>query len=183
MLTAVKRVALAATPSAQVCGLVLASWLTTALIAGCASGVGPAVTPASTTALAPTRSPERHTLTGTLSAHANWGCIPAFVNTVGLGRQGDVRPGAQVLIRDDSDRVIATTKLDIDPTIVQPVSTSIADINAAVNALDGPCRYVFKVDVPDSPFYSVSIAGLDGPVYSRSDLDGDQWHVGVETRG
>jgi hypothetical protein len=85
-------------------------------------------------------------------------------------------------VRDDSERLIATSELEVDPTIAQPQRTGLT-VSETVRAISGICRYVFTANVPDSPFYSVEVAGRKGPVYNRTDLERDGWNVTLDLGG
>jgi hypothetical protein len=129
-----------------------------------------------------------HTLSGTVDLFSEnppqiepnpFGGSPTFfpgqsnftVSTDGTSCSGntgyeDLRAGGQVLIKDASGSVIATTSLSAGKPNPQ--------------APDVLCVFSFHVSVPDSAFYQVIVGQRNALSYSRDELNKAKWTVGEQ---
>lgn len=80
----------------------------------------------------------------------------------------DVHPGSQVIVKDGDGSVVATTRLS-SGTFVEglPITRT-------------ACEFTFEAEVPEADFYTVEVAGREGPTFSREELDALDWEVGLE---
>ena len=93
--------------------------------------------------------PEKETLSGTLDARGD--CIAA----------GN---GYQIVVTDESKKIVATTTTDGCPT--NP------------NSPENVCEAVpFSVQVPNRDFYTLEIGQHEGPTWARADLAESAWKV------
>lgn len=111
-----------------------------------------------------TPTPPAHVVSGTFTlvddATADNGCVGP-----GDGSWADVRPGAEVTVRDGSGSVLGTG------TLGDGAATTWGQFGAKA------CDYAFSVGVPDSDAYTVAFPGGLSLDYTRAELDADSWRV------
>jgi len=114
-----------------------------------------------------------HTITGTLTvifptafAQGSDG-DPCYVPT----DYGNETDGDQVVITDSSGSTLGIGSLTGGILSSGPGGTSGSPVG---------CQFSFTAaNVPDSPFYGVSIDGRMGPQYSESELQADNWTMSL----
>jgi hypothetical protein len=80
----------------------------------------------------------------------------------GSGGYDDIRAGAQVVVKDETGRLLATS-----------------DLLAGKASSEYECDFAFVVnDVPDAKFYSIEISHRGEITHSRREMDGNDWIVG-----
>jgi hypothetical protein len=153
------------------------------LVAGCSAAATPIivyVTPAPTApptasptveaspepTVAPTTvpTPVQHTISGSLLLIDMSGRGVGYSVASGCGGRGgysDISEGAQVTVRDDAGKVIATGHL-----------------GAGGWASGMSCRFDFTIgSVPDAEFYQVEVSHRGPMSYSRADMEAMHWSV------
>jgi len=81
----------------------------------------------------------------------------------GMGGYDDIQQGAAVVVRDESNKVLATSSLK----------------GGKIVALE-TCGFDFTVDnVPDANFYQVEVSHRGAVTYSKADLDSKGWKVAL----
>ena len=78
----------------------------------------------------------------------------------GIGGYSDIATGQQVIIRNQSGDIIATSQFEPDPT-----------------ASSKDCRFVFVAEVPDATFYSFEIGRRGELAYSKQEMEDNDWRV------
>jgi len=76
----------------------------------------------------------------------------------GRGGYSDIEPGAQIVIRDESGDIIATSRLERDP-----------------NSVVGGCTFIFIAEVPDARFYTFSLGRRGDITYSKTEMEQMGW--------
>jgi hypothetical protein len=102
---------------------------------------------------------ETHTINGTIVIRYP-DFAPSRVGEVcaGDGGYGDIRAGAAVSIRDETDNIIGSIQLNEGEVFRIP------------GQIYG-CKFSWTIKVKDSDFYVFEIANREGPTYSRADLE------------
>jgi len=81
----------------------------------------------------------------------------------------DIRQGVQVLVRNDSNKILAKGQLGKGAGVALPGYPS----------LMGSCVFSFKINnVPSSNFYSIEVGHRGALTYSKKELDKKRWKVG-----
>jgi hypothetical protein len=103
-----------------------------------------------------------HSLQGSIALHSigTFGSKSIGENCFGTGGYNDLAAGAQVTIRDETGKVLATGHLDEGKT----KSAS-------------ECDFAFNLDVPDAKFYQVEVSHRGQVTYSADDLEKAGWRV------
>jgi hypothetical protein len=94
------------------------------------------------------------TLSGTvvLPGTVNEAWVLTDAGCVGLGTHGDLRAGRQLVVRDAEGAIVGVTELE--PS----------------NATDA-CEWTFSLDVPESPFYAVSIPMVVERIFTQQEVE------------
>ena len=102
-------------------------------------------------------------VTGTIELRpADWFGTPCE----GKGGFDDIRPGANVVVKDGDSNTLGVNTLDEGEKVKPPGLGS------------DRCVFSFSVElVRESPFYTVEIAGRGGPTYTHADMVEDGWQV------
>lgn len=77
---------------------------------------------------------------------------------IGRGGYSDIEPGAQIVIKDESGDIIATSRLERDP-----------------NSVVGGCTFIFIAEVPDARFYTFTLGRRGDITYSRDEIERMGW--------
>ena|GEM_PF-2469736 len=86
------------------------------------------------------------------------------------GGYSDIDEGAQVTIKDESNKLIATGKLGKGAT---------ADIG-----FGGACAFPFSVtNVPTATFYTIEVGSRKGITYSAKEIQDKNWQVNISLGG
>lgn len=85
-----------------------------------------------------------------------------LVGCVGMGGFEDVSGGAQIVVRNESAEIIAVGSLE--------GLTLSSD-------LDGPCVFIFDMEVPRATFYSVEMGRRGGTTYSFAEMEAQGWRL------
>jgi hypothetical protein len=133
-------------------------------------GCTPAGVPSAPITASVSQSPVARTIDGsvTISGYQSNG-LENLGNGQCLGAQGygDINPGAQVRIRDQSDEVIGVSELK-GPT------GSIDDTNTH-------CTFEFTAaGLPDATFYSIEIGNRGSASFSAAELEANDWSVALQ---
>jgi hypothetical protein len=147
------------------------------IIAVAAAAVGLGVAGAAAVALKGSSTPH-HTLTGTillLGQHRSL-VMNDGDPCVGSGGYDDMREGTDVVVKDQSGKIIATSALETGKaTNVDSAgySGSYSSGTASFN-----CEFNFTVkDLPDEAFYGVEVSHRGMITHSRQDLEKDGWRL------
>ena len=118
----------------------------------------------------PTATPEptTYTLTGTFTLYdsdGSWGS--EFDKRLGIegcwgsGGYGDIDEGLDVVLRNGQGEIIANGNLGRGKPLAET-----------------ECEFPFELsNIPESDFYEVSVGRRGSTVYSRSELEGRNWHL------
>lgn len=125
------------------------------------------------------------TISGTMSITGAWkdelsSYVP-WEGTVcrGTGGFDDIREGAQVVVRDETDSIIGTSRLGAGVAVnVRTYPDSFGIIYASAD-----CQFPFEVtEVPTAKFYSIEVTHRGGVTFSPAELDAKGWKVAMEVR-
>jgi hypothetical protein len=128
------------------------------LLAACGS---PSATPSPT--------PSGHDLKGTilLTDAGRWSNVGPGDPCEGQGGYDDIIEGADVVVRNQADEIIATSSL-----------------GPGTNRGNDHCAFAFTVEeVPDAEFYSVEVSHRGALTYSKAELDGMDWNLSLNLGG
>jgi hypothetical protein len=111
----------------------------------------------------------RHKIIGTLTLTTSTGLNGDSKDCSAPSDSGfsDIVFGALVTVRDESDKIIAKSRLGHGH-------------RASGTAAAVQCTFPFSVSVPDTSFYAIEISHRGGANYSRSDLAHMHWHVALD---
>jgi hypothetical protein len=118
------------------------------------------------------RPTKHHTLTGTLVLSDNGAgdiCNPT-------GDYSDVSDGAQVVVRDADDKIIAKGNLDRGTADTAHFNPSAGSARTAGSYK--VCRHAFAVVVPEIGFYRITI-GRRSIHYTKADLRAKNWSINL----
>lgn len=150
-----------ATPAAAVTGATPAA--TPAVATPEASPEGAAVVPPAATSQEAAEEPvETFTLNGevALAGQENVDYVLSDEGCVGLGANGDLRDGRQVLVRDETGTIVGVSTL-------------------ATSDADG-CVWEFSLEVPESEFYEVAIPMKTVMVFSHDEVEANNGEVSLQ---
>ena len=120
----------------------------------------------------PWRSSGGQTVTGSIVLNVGFG--PGRDDgepCAGEGGYDDIRPGAEVTVRDRTGAIIATSRLDWG--VVERIIEGDPDRFY--------CRLPFSVpDVPEADFYSIEVSRRGELTFSRDELEALDWQVAFE---
>jgi hypothetical protein len=105
-----------------------------------------------------------HTITGSFELHDS--SVITGPDCEGSGGYADIAVGTGVLVKDGDGKTLATSRLD-----------------DSASTIFGICRFTFSVEVPDAPFYAVSVGRRGELTYSRDELAARAWIVGFTLGG
>ncbi len=104
-----------------------------------------------------------HTLTGTVRLTDYDGIFRDGKRCTGTEGYDDISAGADVRIEDGDGNLVGTSELIGDGYL-----------------RNDDCVFSFvATDVQDADFYTVTVAQRGGPAYKKSDLETEDWHVGL----
>jgi len=108
-------------------------------------------------------SPSQPNITGTLTlSDSDFLFLKNGDPCSGSGGYSDIHGGAQVVVKDESDELIATGSL------------------SAGHVSSGQCDFPIAVrNVPDANFYTIQVSHRGGISYSREELKAKGWMVGL----
>jgi hypothetical protein len=140
--------------------------------AGCGNDIEKAVTTAKPTQVATAPSPSTHLLAGSLSLEDFDGFLDRDNPTspqdgdscFGRGGYDDIVAGANVVVKDASGTIVATSQLG----------------EGSVQTIGGrfyKCVFKFAVTVPDTAFYSIEISHRGALSYSKAELESKNWEL------
>jgi hypothetical protein len=104
-----------------------------------------------------------HDLTGKLALtdpSAKWGVGNACEGT---GGYADIKVGAEVTIKDEAGKILATSTL-----------------SKSEAATTQECDFTFTANVEDAKFYQVEVSHRGAVTYSRDDVARQGWRIGME---
>ncbi len=102
-----------------------------------------------------------------------WGETLYFDGDLCYGKGGydDIKEGAQVTIRDETDTVIAAGRLS---------EGQIKTTELGLDLVSADCIFLFEVtDVPSANFYTVEVSHRGGLTYSLDEMDALDWEVSL----
>lgn len=133
-----------------------------------AAGCGGEVAATSTTPADTTSTTTLVVLTGTVDLAI--GGFDGDRDTICWGHEGydDIREGANVVALDGDGNTLGVTDLGGGVYYTPPDGEWFETV----------CRFQFEVElVREAPFYTVEIAGREGPTFTEDGLDADGWHM------
>lgn len=142
--------------------LLAALLLVTALV-GCGRGDGPGALNSPTTA--PTQ-----VISGAVTLNQE-SHMPVGQPCTGYSGYDDIRPGAQVTVKDQTGTIVAVGQLD--------AGVSLRAETRVLSGIAGTrCRFPFTVGgIPDRPFYEVTVANRAPIRYAKADLEAQSWSL------
>ena len=135
------------------------------LLAGACGGQGAAT---STISQDTTTTSTLVVLTGTVDLAI--GGFGGDRETLCWGHEGydDIQEGANVVALDGEGNTLGVTDLGGGEYYTPPDG----------EWFETTCRFSFEVElVSEAPFYTVEIAGQEGPTFKQDDLEADDWHI------
>ena len=118
------------------------------------------------------RPTKHHTLTGTLVLSDNDARDPCNPTD----NYSDVSDGAQIIVKDADDTIIAKGSLDRGTADTAPFNPSAG--SARTPETHNLCRHTFAVVVPETAFYRI-IIGRRPIAYSKADLAAKNWAISL----
>jgi hypothetical protein len=119
---------------------------------------------------APVTTALTHTITGTLILKDELNAFSGAPCT-GQGGYGDIREGAQITVKDETNTLLAVGHLE--PGITY-------EVRRTQFTAYSYCHFSFAItSVPDRPFYQVEASHRGAWSYQRDDLHSRAWRVDV----
>lgn len=140
------------------------------VLAACGPGATASTAPTAGPTAQPTAAPTAtvHQISGTFTLGHLEDQVFSDTSCRGAGGYDDIGPGTQVVVKDDTDRTVATGSL------VWKENKALTSSGPFI----GVCVFGFDLEnVPDAPFYSIEVSHRGALTYSRADLESRQWFL------